>query len=176
MTKQIIVVATEEARMYNTHQLELTMILTLVITVSRIVAIGIKNQSTGTIYPVDATNIPHSIDPITISLQNPNTSKNRIEEWLPENECNGGDKQLDSHNVGSNEEMDWQLERELVIEGYEWSSEVSSLSRNTGELKDVTPDDTHEQTSNNRTDFERVVPNRCLDVELEDQSNGLAPG
>ncbi|TGO49429.1 hypothetical protein BCON_0210g00090 [Botryotinia convoluta] len=145
MTKHIIVVATETARMYNTHQLELSMILTWAITISRIVATNIKNQNTGTIsHSVDATNIPHSIDPITISLQNPNTLKNRIEEWLPENECKGGDNQVDSHNVGSNEEMDWQLERELVIEGYEWSSEALSLSRNAEELKDVTPDDGHE--------------------------------
>ncbi|TGO18211.1 hypothetical protein BTUL_0011g00170 [Botrytis tulipae] len=99
----------------------------------------------------------------------------RIEEWLPENEFKGGDKQVDSHDVGSNEEMDWQLERELVIEGYEWSSEVSSLSRNAGELIDVTRDNGHEQTSNGRTGIESVAPNRRLDVEREDQSNALTP-
>ncbi|KAF7942967.1 hypothetical protein EAE96_010916 [Botrytis aclada] len=99
----------------------------------------------------------------------------RIEEWLPENECKGGDNQIGSQDVGSNEEMDWQSERELVIEGYEWSSEVLPLSRNAGELKDATPDHGHEHMSNGRTDTESVVPNRCLDVEREDQSNGLAP-
>ncbi|KAF7927294.1 uncharacterized protein EAE97_009969 [Botrytis byssoidea] len=98
----------------------------------------------------------------------------RIEEWLPENECKVGDKQFDSHDVGNNEEMDWQLERELVIERYEWSSEVSSLSRNAGELIDVTHDNGHEQTPNGRTDIESVAPNRRLEVERKDQSNGLA--
>ncbi|KAF5877820.1 uncharacterized protein Bfra_002190ca [Botrytis fragariae] len=99
----------------------------------------------------------------------------RIEEWLPENECKGGDNHVDLHNVECLEEMDWQLERELVIEGYEWSSEVLSLSRNAAELKDVTPDNGHGQSSNGRTDTESVVPNRCLDIEREDQSNGLGP-
>ncbi|KAF7910039.1 uncharacterized protein EAF01_003757 [Botrytis porri] len=99
----------------------------------------------------------------------------RIEEWLPENECKGGDNQVDLHNVGSNEEMDWQSERELVVEGYEWSSEVLSLSRNAGELKDVTPDNGHEQSSDCRTDIESVAPNGSLDIEREDQGNGLAP-
>ncbi|ATZ52246.1 hypothetical protein BCIN_08g00180 [Botrytis cinerea B05.10] len=100
----------------------------------------------------------------------------RIEQWLPENECGGGDNQVDSPNVKSNEEMDWQLERELVVEGYKWSSEVLPLSLNVTELKVVTLENGHEEPSNVGADIESAaVPNRCLDIEREDQSKGVAP-
>lgn len=56
----------------------------------------------------------------------------KIEEWLPDKECSGdndGDSDGSSHDIESVEEMDWQLEREVVVKGYAWSSEVLQVDR-----------------------------------------------
>ncbi|ESZ93520.1 hypothetical protein SBOR_6101 [Sclerotinia borealis F-4128] len=96
----------------------------------------------------------------------------RIEEWLPDDEYSCDDDHDEgSHSVSleGKDDMDWQLEREIVVQEYVWSSEVLSVSQDDEELNITTSESGHETPCRGGNLTERDFPDGCEGVEWNDQ-------
>ncbi|KAB8297386.1 hypothetical protein EYC80_002729 [Monilinia laxa] len=67
----------------------------------------------------------------------------RIEKWLPDNEYRGDPSDNGPHILEDKEDMDWQLEREIVVNEYAWNSEVLPVSRSEEKLETTSPQNSH---------------------------------
>lgn len=96
----------------------------------------------------------------------------KIEEWLPDNESGGDDDDSEdgsSHGIESNDEMDWQLEREIVVKGYVWSSEILPGDRGDWKL-DVT---THEEPRSSGIISEKAGLTGLKGMQLRDRRSDV---
>lgn len=68
----------------------------------------------------------------------------RMEESLLDDEFRGDHSDNCPHILGEKEDMDWQLEREIVVNEYAWSSEGLPASRSDEKLEITTTQNGHE--------------------------------
>lgn len=53
----------------------------------------------------------------------------RFEDWFPDDDHRGDDSAGHTINDAGGKDIDWQLEREMVVHGYVWGSEILRASR-----------------------------------------------